>query len=201
MRSNRPDSFKRPSLAAAVTIGLMLLGSGLAAGQSPEEAENQRYTEFPGIDTSVMSDEELAAFIDRANTDRCTCGCPDPSVAWCLYNHDGCDFPMKILTAIAADVSENFEKTLSDEVLANLPTYLDPPETMMHEFDYLKGFDLDPLSDTQRTILLRKANALPCECGCKGDTLARCVNTDPHCVVAPEEIKKLIEEVKVTAIQ
>ncbi len=71
---------------------------------------------------------------------------------------------------------------------------------MKLQFDYLKGFDLDELSAQQRDLLLTKANAIPCDCGCNDGSLARCVNTDPTCQTSPKKIRELIDEIKKATI-
>lgn len=158
------------------------------------------FKELPGIDLILLSPAEKAKLMERVHAERCTCGCKDESVAWCLHHHRGCEFPEALIRLAATEISPNYKKAQRDDDMVNWTTHRHPTESMKMEFDYLKGFDLDELSEKQRTMLLLKTNTLPCECGCTGDSLAKCVNVDPTCTTAPAKIREILEELKHTPI-
>lgn len=59
-------------------------------------------------------------------------------------------------------------------------------------FDEFPGYDMDNLSDGQRDWLLKRANGVYCTCGCRGDTVARCVVLDPTCQTARNMLDKIL---------
>ena len=61
-------------------------------------------------------------------------------------------------------------------------------------YDKFPGFDLDELTEGQRDWLMKRANAVFCTCGCLGDTVARCVATDPTCETAREMLGKMLKQ-------
>lgn len=195
-----------------VLVLALVLAAGPALAQSavvpkkpsvelvPDVGGGELYEDLPGVDMTLLSAAEAKKVIARANVEKCTCGCNDDSIAWCLHHHTGCDFALPLSKLIAADESPVYRKSLTDVELANYESYRHPTENMKNQFDYLKGFDLDELSADQRARLLLKANAIACPCGCVDDTLAKCVNTDPQCAVAPQKIRELIEEIKQTGV-
>lgn len=149
---------------------------------------------LPGIDMNLMTSDERKKLLEFVNKQKCTCGCKDDSLAWCLNNDKGCPFALPLVTLAAADISPNFKKSVPASDLVNWRKYIDPPEALKLSFDYLKGFDLDKFSAGQKQLILLKANTLACTCGCKHETVAKCNNVDPVCQVAPAEIRKIIDE-------
>lgn len=61
-------------------------------------------------------------------------------------------------------------------------------------YDEFPAFDMDGLTEGQRDWLLKRANAVFCTCGCRGDTVARCVATDPTCETAREMLGKMLKQ-------
>jgi hypothetical protein len=53
------------------------------------------------------------------------------------------------------------------------------------------GYDLDHLTSGQHAWLLKQANSIYCTCGCRGDTVARCVVLDPTCQTARQMLDKM----------
>ena len=187
---------------------LLLMGSPLIAAPATQPAEKVKtakapgdaakahpyYPDLLGLETVMMSKEERKQLVLRANREMCTCGCKH-TIAECLNVDIGCPFALPLAKLIAAEISPNFKKVQDEADLANFVKYRHPTESMMLHFDYLKGFDLDELSPKQREMLLLKANTNLCDCGC-GMTLAKCVNTEPTCRVAPMRIHQLIDAIK-----
>ncbi|MFQ5718850.1 MAG: hypothetical protein ACE5IK_04805 [Acidobacteriota bacterium] len=62
-------------------------------------------------------------------------------------------------------------------------------------FTEFPGFDLSHLSENQHEALVKKANSVYCTCGCRGDTVARCVTLDASCQVARKMLQKMLDDV------
>lgn len=63
-------------------------------------------------------------------------------------------------------------------------------------FENLPGFPLTDLSVEKKQKFLARANSEMCTCGCKGDTVAKCVVQDPNCQIAPALAKRILDEVQ-----
>ena len=59
-------------------------------------------------------------------------------------------------------------------------------------YDEFPGYDMDSLSEGQRDWLLERANGVYCTCGCRGDTVARCVVLDPTCQTARDMLDNML---------
>ena len=59
-------------------------------------------------------------------------------------------------------------------------------------FSEFPGFDLSKLPAAAREKVVKRSNTTYCTCGCKGDTVARCVVTDPTCGVARNMLQEII---------
>ncbi|HEY3132712.1 MAG TPA: hypothetical protein VGL91_24895 [Acidobacteriota bacterium] len=62
-------------------------------------------------------------------------------------------------------------------------------------FENLPGFPLTELNAAQKTKFLARVNSEYCNCGCKGDTIARCLVKDPACRIAPAMATRVLAEV------
>jgi hypothetical protein len=60
-------------------------------------------------------------------------------------------------------------------------------------FSEFPGFDLGHLSQEQRDWVLRRARSVSCTCGCRGETVGRCVVLDPTCQTARQMLQEMIE--------
>lgn len=60
-------------------------------------------------------------------------------------------------------------------------------------FTEFPGFELGHLTATQRDELVKLANRVYCTCGCRGDTVARCVVNDPSCVTARTMLQSMLD--------
>ena len=58
-------------------------------------------------------------------------------------------------------------------------------------FAEFPGYDLDHLTSGQHAWLLKQSNSIYCTCGCRGDTVARCVVMDPTCQTARQMLDKM----------
>jgi hypothetical protein len=69
-----------------------------------------------------------------------------------------------------------------------------PITVTLNYFDRLPGIDLDKLSPQRRQRVLDRANKEACTCGCKGDTVARCLVNDPSCKLVKTLAQQIFEE-------
>jgi hypothetical protein len=69
-----------------------------------------------------------------------------------------------------------------------------PITVTLNYFDHLPGIELDKLSPQRRQRVLERANKEPCTCGCKGDTVARCLVNDPACKLVKALAQQIYEE-------
>jgi len=63
-------------------------------------------------------------------------------------------------------------------------------------FENLPGFPLTDLNMPQRKKFLARVNSEYCNCGCKGDTIARCLVKDPACQIAPAMATRVLAEIR-----
>jgi hypothetical protein len=61
--------------------------------------------------------------------------------------------------------------------------------------DEVQGVDVSHLSEVQRTLFVKLANAQRCTCGC-GYTLAGCRTYDPTCDVSLPRVEALLDSVR-----
>jgi ABC-type transport system substrate-binding protein len=76
------------------------------------------------------------------------------------------------------------------------PTNSAPIEAVANFFTELPGFDLASLSTRQRDKFLHRVNSEICTCGCKNDTLARCLVNDPKCPAVKGMVQTVYDEIK-----
>lgn len=69
--------------------------------------------------------------------------------------------------------------------------------SLNYYYDDLPGLDLDKLSPERRKRVLERANNELCTCGCRGDTVARCLVKDPSCQLVKSLAKQIYEEERV----
>ncbi|MEE9218785.1 MAG: hypothetical protein V3U98_06925 [Acidobacteriota bacterium] len=66
-----------------------------------------------------------------------------------------------------------------------------PITVTLNYYQDLPGLDLNKLSPERRKRVIERANREPCTCGCRGDTVARCLVNDPNC----KFVKSLAEQI------
>ena len=76
------------------------------------------------------------------------------------------------------------------------PTNTAPIEAVANYFVELPGFDVKGLPQAQREKLLQRVNSEICTCGCKDDTLAKCLVNDPKCPTVKGLVQAVYDEVK-----
>ena len=68
-------------------------------------------------------------------------------------------------------------------------------------FTELPGFELGHLSTAQREKLIKQSNSVFCTCGCRGDTVARCVVLDSSCQVARKMLQQMLDDIAPAAVK
>ncbi len=48
------------------------------------------FMQLPGIDLSTLTPKQKQRYLDRVNTELCSCGCPNDTIARCLVNDQTC---------------------------------------------------------------------------------------------------------------
>lgn len=69
--------------------------------------------------------------------------------------------------------------------------------SLNYHYDDLPGLDLKKLSPERRKRVIERANREICTCGCRGDTVARCLVKDPNCQLVKSLAKQIYEEERV----
>lgn len=64
----------------------------------------------------------------------------------------------------------------------------------LNYYEQLPGLDLDKLSPERRKRVIERANKENCTCGCRGDTVARCLVNDPACKLVKALARQIYEE-------
>ena len=54
------------------------------------EAVANYFAEVPGFDLTPLGDHGREKFLHRINSELCTCGCKNETIAWCLVNDPKC---------------------------------------------------------------------------------------------------------------
>lgn len=76
------------------------------------------------------------------------------------------------------------------------PTNTAPIEAVANYYVDLPGFDVQGLPQAQREKFLQRVNSEVCTCGCKNDTLAKCLVNDPKCPSVKGLVQTVYDEVK-----
>jgi len=76
------------------------------------------------------------------------------------------------------------------------PTNTAPIEAVANYYLDLPGFDTQSLPQAQREKFLQRVNSEMCTCGCKDDTLAKCLINDPKCPTVKGLMQTAYDEVK-----
>ena len=68
-------------------------------------------------------------------------------------------------------------------------------------FTEFPGFNIDHLTTPQRDKLIKQSNSVYCTCGCRGDTVARCVVLDSSCQVARKMLQRMLDDIAPAAVE
>ena len=93
-----PGSTSRESSGAAAA------GSVVADAVPVPPGTESPFEDLPGIDGfDRLNPEQQARVVERANSTRCDCGCPDHSVNHCLHQREACEVAIRIAGAFVDD--------------------------------------------------------------------------------------------------
>ncbi len=88
-----------PSQAAGAVVGVPA-----ATNTAPIVAVANYYTELPGFDLSVLEKRERESFLHRVNSEMCSCGCKNDTLARCLVNDQSCPLVRGMVQRVFDDV-------------------------------------------------------------------------------------------------
>ena len=88
-----------PSQAAGAVVGVPA-----ATNTAPIVAVANYYTELPGFDLSVLGERERESFLHRVNSEMCSCGCKNDTLARCLVNDQSCPLVKGMVQRVFDDV-------------------------------------------------------------------------------------------------
>jgi hypothetical protein len=74
-----------PATAAGAVKGVPAPGN-----DSQIEAVANYFAELPGVDLAPLGERGKAKFLHRVNSELCSCGCKDQTLAFCLVNDPKC---------------------------------------------------------------------------------------------------------------
>ncbi len=76
--------------------------AGSAAGALP--SPQSRFEKLPGISLAGLSEDQEKKFLDRVNTDHCTCGCTGDTIAKCIVQDPQCQVAPAMAKRVLAEV-------------------------------------------------------------------------------------------------
>ena len=88
-----------PSQAAGAVVGVPA-----ATNTAPIVAVANYYTELPGFDLSVLEKRQREGFLHRVNSEMCSCGCKNDTLARCLVNDQSCPLVKGMVQRVFDDV-------------------------------------------------------------------------------------------------
>ena len=88
-----------PSTAAGVIEGVPA-----ATNTAPIVALANYFADLPGIDMSRLDSRQREQFLHRANSELCTCGCKDDTLARCYMNDPSCPVVKGMLMTVLDEV-------------------------------------------------------------------------------------------------
>lgn len=79
-------------------------GVPAATNTAPIVAIANFYADLPGIDMSSLTPAQREKFLHRANSELCTCGCKDDTLAKCYINDKSCTVVRDLLEKVLEEV-------------------------------------------------------------------------------------------------
>jgi hypothetical protein len=62
------------------------------------------YLDLPGFDLTTLTPKQKKKFLDRVNSEYCTCGCPNDTIARCLVNDPKCSVVRGLAEKVFSEV-------------------------------------------------------------------------------------------------
>jgi hypothetical protein len=88
-----------PATAAGAVKGVPA-----ATNTAPIEAVANYYSELPGFDLAPLGERGRAKFLHRVNSELCTCGCKNDTLAHCMVNDATCPDVKGLVQAVYDEV-------------------------------------------------------------------------------------------------
>ncbi len=98
------EPYKSTDEYAPSTATGAVKGVPAATNTVPIVAVANYFADLPGIDMSGLEDGEREKFLHRANSELCTCGCKNDTLAHCYMNDPTCKIVKGMLLAVLAEV-------------------------------------------------------------------------------------------------
>jgi hypothetical protein len=89
---------------APATASGAVEGVPAATNTAPIVAIANFYADLPGIDLSSLTPAQREKFLHRANSELCTCGCKDDTLAKCYINDKTCTVVRELLQKVLEEV-------------------------------------------------------------------------------------------------
>ena len=70
------------------------------------EAVANYFAEVPGFDLAPLGERGREKFLHRVNSELCTCGCKNETIAWCLVNDPKCPMVKGLAQAVYDEVKK-----------------------------------------------------------------------------------------------
>ena len=101
--STEPTTVAQPSFEPSQAAGA-IVGVPAATNTAPIVAVANYYTEIPGFDLSVLEKRQREHFLHRVNSEMCSCGCKNDTLARCLVNDPTCPFVKGMVQRVIDEV-------------------------------------------------------------------------------------------------
>lgn len=75
-----------------------------SSNTAPIEAVANFFAELPGFDLAPLGEKGKAKFLHRVNSEMCTCGCKNDTLAFCLVNDPKCPQVKGLVQAVYDEV-------------------------------------------------------------------------------------------------
>ncbi len=92
-----------PAFSPAQATGAVR-GIPAPTNTAPIVAVANYFGELPGIDLTVLSPHQKEKFLHRVNSELCTCGCKDDTLARCYVNDPSCPLVKGMLLTVLDEV-------------------------------------------------------------------------------------------------
>ena len=95
-----PENYDPASAAGAVR------GIPDPANTGTIDAVANYFAELPGFDLAPLGERGREKFLHRVNSEMCTCGCKNETIAWCLVNDPKCPMVKGLAQSIYDEVKK-----------------------------------------------------------------------------------------------
>lgn len=93
-----PETYDPANAAGAVK------GIPAPTNTAPIEAVANYYIDLPGFDTQSLPQAQREKLLQRVNSEKCTCGCKNDTLAYCLVNDPTCKYVKGLVQKVYDEV-------------------------------------------------------------------------------------------------